>query len=117
MDLLNVGSPFQQVSGELAKALNLPVPVGYLVQRVAEGSFGKKLGLQGGTVEATIDGEKMYLGGDVILEMQGVTVGEDFADELLREKMEKLTAGSVITVTVWRWGKRKDLSKRWYPGE
>ncbi len=107
----------QQVSGELAKALNLPVPVGYLVQRVAEGSFGKKLGLQGGTVEATIDGEKMYLGGDVILEMQGVTVGEDFADELLREKMEKLTAGSVITVTVWRWGKRKDLSKRWYPGE
>ncbi|MGB6647916.1 MAG: trypsin-like peptidase domain-containing protein [Bacteroidota bacterium] len=106
-----------QVSDDLAKALNLPVPVGYLVQRVAEGSFGKKLGLQGGTLEATIDGQKIYLGGDVILEMQGVKVGEELADELLRKKMEKLTSGSVITVTVWRWGKRKDLSQRWYPGE
>jgi S1-C subfamily serine protease len=106
-----------QVSGDLAKALNLPVPVGYLVQRVAEGSFGKKLGLQAGTVEATINGEKLYLGGDVILEMQGVKLGEDLADEILRKKMEKLTTGSVITVTVWRWGKRKELSQRWYPGE
>ena len=46
-----------------------------------------------------------------------LAVGEDLADQLLREKMEKLTAGSVITVTVWRWGKRKELSQRWYPGE
>jgi serine protease Do len=84
---------------------------------VAEGSFGKKLGLQAGTVEATINGEKLYLGGDVILEMQGVKLGEDLADEILRKKMEKLTTGSVITVTVWRWGKRKELSQRWYPGE
>jgi len=106
-----------QVSGDLAKALNLPVPVGYLVQRVAKGSFGNTLGLEGGTVEAIIDGEKIYLGGDVILEMQGVKVGEEFADELLRKRMEQLTAGSLITVTVWRWGQRKELMQRWYPKE
>jgi len=47
------------VHGPLARALNVPQPVGLLVQRVAEGSPAAQMGLRGGTIKATIDGRIM----------------------------------------------------------
>src|SRR5215475_1002733 len=64
-----------RVEGSLASALNLPQPAGVLVQRVAERSIAERCGIKPGTLRATIEGEEIILGGDVILGVNGV----DFA--------------------------------------
>ena len=60
------------VEGELARALNLPQSAGFLVQRVAEGSPAWRMGIRAGTLWAAIEGEKLLLGGDLILEVNEV---------------------------------------------
>src|SRR6266436_2168924 len=62
------------VTGDLAKALNLPQPAGFLVQRVGAGSIGSNLGLNPGTMRATIQGTDIILGGDVILSINEIQI-------------------------------------------
>src|SRR5882672_8670374 len=62
------------VTGDLAKALNLPQPAGYLVQRIGEGSVGSRLGLNPGTMRATLQGTDIILGGDVILSVNEIQI-------------------------------------------
>lgn len=62
------------VTGDLAKALNLPQPAGFLVQRVGDGSMGSSLGLNPGTLRATIQGTDVLLGGDVILSVNEIQI-------------------------------------------
>src|SRR3989454_3141661 len=64
------------VSGPIAQILNLPQPTGYLGKSVAKGSAGDAVGLRGGAVLATIMGEQLVVGGDIILKVQGIPVGE-----------------------------------------
>ena len=56
---------------ELAKAVNLPVEEGVLVQSVEKGGPADKAGLEGGATKATIDGAEIVLGGDIITELDG----------------------------------------------
>jgi len=116
--LLLVGTPFwsgfegYQLHDELAAAFNLPQPEGILVERVAAGSPAAKLGLEAGTIEATIEGESVLLGGDIILAIAGVPVGgSDFAARL-RAAIERLSAGEMTQVTVLRAGRRLELRSR-----
>jgi S1-C subfamily serine protease len=62
------------VTGDLAKALNLPQPAGFLVQRIGEGSIGSRLGITSGTLRVTIQGTDLLLGGDVILSVNDVDI-------------------------------------------
>lgn len=55
------------LSGTLAKALNLPQETGVLVQRVAKGSPGQRLGLLPGFLPAKIGRHEFLLGGAIIL--------------------------------------------------
>jgi S1-C subfamily serine protease len=59
------------VTPDLAKALNLSVEEGVLVQSVVEGGPADKAGIEGGNTSATIDGEEVRLGGDIITEVDG----------------------------------------------
>jgi S1-C subfamily serine protease len=59
------------VTPELAKALNLPVDEGVLVQNVVKGGPADKAGLEGGHTSATINGAEVRLGGDIITEIDG----------------------------------------------
>jgi serine protease Do len=52
------------VTGGLARALNLPQPAGFLVQRIGDGSMGSRLGVNPGTLQATIQGSDLLLGGE-----------------------------------------------------
>jgi serine protease Do len=52
----------------LARLLNLDQRGGLLVQHVAKGSPADKAGLRGGSAPAEILGQKILLGGDLILE-------------------------------------------------
>jgi S1-C subfamily serine protease len=59
------------ITPELAKALNLPVKEGVIVQSVVKGGPADKAGIEGGNTEATIGGAKVSLGGDIITEIDG----------------------------------------------
>src|SRR6476620_2340540 len=60
------------VTGDLAKALNLPQPAGILVERIGEGSIGSRLGINSGTLKVTIQGADILFGGDVILSVNDI---------------------------------------------
>lgn len=60
------------LSDDLAAALNVPRAGGVLVQRVTPGGPAAQAGLQEGTLTVRVGEEAVLLGGDVILEANGV---------------------------------------------
>lgn len=106
------------LSGALGESFNLPQASGILVQTVAQGSLGEKLGLKGGTIRARIDGEDFLLGGDVILEVLGDVVSSDGKlRERFRDKMAKIKVGDTIDVKVLRAGEIVTLKTQFIPPE
>src|SRR6476619_2409380 len=59
------------ITPDLAKALNLPVKEGVLVNEVVKGGPADQAGIKGGDTSATIEGASFRLGGDVITEVDG----------------------------------------------
>lgn len=113
--LLNQGSVWTGleaylVSGPLAKALNVPQEAGLLVQRVAEDSPSQRLGLRPGNIPVEIGGKQLLLGGDIVLEVKGVTVSEDIDHTCeIRKKVTGLNQGN-LEMKVLRNGKVLDLA-------
>ena len=68
------------VTGDMARALNLPQPAGILVQRIGEGSISSRLGINQGTLRASIQGFDIVLGGDVILSVNNIDITAASAD-------------------------------------
>ena len=68
------------VSGALASALNVPQEAGLLIQRVANDSPGEKLGLRPGKIPVKVAGERILIGGDIVLEVQGIAISDDFRE-------------------------------------
>jgi len=62
------------ITPDLARAINLPVKQGVIVQSVVKGGPADKAGIEGGNTSATIDGAEVSLGGDVITEVDGKKV-------------------------------------------
>jgi serine protease Do len=93
------------VNGSLARALNLPQPAGVLVQRVAEGSIAARCGLHPGTLRATVEGEGIILGGDVILAVNGFDVNPEASCDEIYEQMARTKLGENLVITVFRQGR------------
>ncbi|MBI4638785.1 MAG: trypsin-like peptidase domain-containing protein [Candidatus Rokubacteria bacterium] len=98
--------------GDLARVFNLPQPVGLLVQRVAERSPAALVGLRGGTMRATIEGQALIVGGDVILAVDGIPVESRATYERMQERLSRLPSGAPVTVTVLREGRQLQLVGR-----
>ena len=95
----------------LARALHLPAPGGLLVQSVAEGSLGARLGIREGDVDAEIGGQAMRLGGDVLLEVQGIEVSSTPAFiGAFTAALYRLGPGDAVSIKVWRGGAIVQLS-------
>ena len=92
------------IQGKLAKALNLPAKTGYLVQKVADGSVGKKLGLEPGTVPVTIAGRSLLLGGDIITSVGGLPFTEENLPEI-RQRMSGLGDNDQVRIEFIRAGR------------
>jgi serine protease Do len=99
----------QIISGPIAQILNVPQPSGYLVKSVARGSAGDAVGLIGGAALATIMGEQLVVGGDIILKVQGIPVGDATEHRRVRDILESVPAGGAFTMTVLRLGKVIEL--------
>ena len=100
------------LNGALARVLNLPQPVGLLVQRVAQNSPSAITGLRGGTLKATIDGRTFSVGGDIILEVQGIPITGRTSYEQIQERLGYLHPGAQLTITILRDGRRTELLGR-----
>jgi S1-C subfamily serine protease len=98
------------LQGQLAAALNVPGGVGILVQRVASGSPAARLDLRPGSIGATIGGEQLTLGGDVILSVQGTSLAAEGAAATIREALRSLGPEDRLTVQVLRDGQVLDLT-------
>jgi S1-C subfamily serine protease len=99
------------VEGNLAKALNLPQPAGILVQHVTEGSPAWRQGVRAGTLATSVDGEDMLLGGDVLLEINGISVKEDDGTlDQLYNGLSGLKVGEMLRTKVLRAGQVIELS-------
>jgi serine protease Do len=96
----------------LAKIFNLPQPAGVLIQRVAAGSPAERTGLRPGTQKATIDGQTFLVGGDIILSIGGIRVGEPGSRERIVALRRSLVPGAALTIVVLRDGERVELTSR-----
>jgi serine protease Do len=99
------------ISGDLARVLNLPPPgAGFLVQRIASGSPADRIGLRAGTVRATIGEDDLIVGGDIILEVEGISLAGPEGYVLVRRRVRNLPPGEPITITILRAGLRLKLT-------
>ena len=79
-----------------------------LVQHVAKGSPAALIGLKGGTTKATIEGEVLVLGGDIILAVQGIPLNIKNYEEIRRILSRHPPEGSV-RVKILRGGEQLEL--------
>jgi serine protease Do len=101
------------IEGHLAAVLNVPQRAGILVQRVAKHSPAAALGLQAGRYSAKVGDQQMVLGGDIILSVNGICVGEkEHAVEQIDRSLGWAKAGGSIQMTVLRAGKIVKLQEK-----
>ncbi|MGB2589452.1 MAG: trypsin-like peptidase domain-containing protein [Candidatus Acidiferrum sp.] len=94
------------VGGWLSQALDLPVQEGLLVEHVAQGGPGAAAGLHGGNQEALAGMQRITIGGDVIVAIDGQKIGDQSDMNLV---LNRKRPGDSVTVTVYRGGKKLDL--------
>jgi len=112
------------VTPDLAKALNLPVEEGVIVQTVVPDGPADKAGIRGGDTSATVEGAEVSLGGDIVTEVGGKKVtGMDQMIEIVNEaepgdelELELHRGDSTKTVTV-TLGDRPDSVESGSQGE
>ncbi|HVT00327.1 MAG TPA: trypsin-like peptidase domain-containing protein [Solirubrobacterales bacterium] len=92
---------------QLAKALNLPVEEGVLIQSVEQGGPADKAGVEGGSTQATIDGAEITLGGDIIVEADGKKI--DNMEQII-ELVNGKKPGDEVTLKLLRDGHEKSAT-------
>lgn len=98
------------LEGEWSKAFNLPDGrPGLLIQRVAKGSAGARLGLRGSSIPIEVGGQPMLIGGDVVLEVAGIEVGGKGAVTGIGEALDALADDGELTVRILRDGRERTL--------
>jgi S1-C subfamily serine protease len=94
------------ITSELARALNLPLDQGVLVEQVLANGPADDAGIKGPTGEATVAGQTIPSGGDIITKIDGKAVtGMDDLISVVNEHKP----GDEITLTILSNGQHKDV--------
>ncbi|MGA9634167.1 MAG: trypsin-like peptidase domain-containing protein [Solirubrobacterales bacterium] len=95
------------ITPEIARALNLPVTQGVLIERALSGGPAADAGIKGATGQATISGQTFPVGGDIITKIDGkpITGMDDVVSAVNDHK-----PGDTITLTVFSGGHQKDVT-------
>jgi S1-C subfamily serine protease len=104
--------PWLGVSGidmtpEIAEAIGLGEPRGFLVIEVAPGSPADSAGVQGGDTPVQLNGREIPLGGDVVLAINDRDVRK--IDDVLGYLQQATQVGETVTLTVWRDGQTIEI--------
>ncbi len=95
-----LGATLMNLFPDIAEALKLPVRNGALVIEVVPGGPAQRAGLQGGNRRAQIGNSIVTVGGDVIVGVNGLKVGD--ADAAIRE-IRKMRPGNRVRFDVVHW--------------
>ncbi|MEX2264074.1 MAG: trypsin-like peptidase domain-containing protein [Bryobacteraceae bacterium] len=104
-----LGIEVVHVQGDLAEMLNLPPEGGLLIQRVQRGSAAEDAGLQGPRQIAIVGNYRIGIGGDLIVAVEGSPVE---SGEALQRAMNRKRGGDNLDLTVYRNGRRQNISVR-----
>ena len=87
------------IGPELAQQMGLAADYGVLIQRVLPGGAAERAGLHGGRQQAYLGNTPIYLGGDLIIAIDGREVA---SAQDLSQIMDEHKTGDTVTVTVLR---------------
>ena len=94
------------IAGGLGEALDLPVQEGLLVEVATKGGPAAKAGIRGGDRSVLAGMTRLYIGGDVIVAIDGEKVSDQFD---INRILNHRRPGDTVNVTVYRGGKKTDI--------
>jgi S1-C subfamily serine protease len=94
------------IGPDIASQLGLPATPGVLVERTIPGGPADHVGILGGKQQAYLGNTPIYIGGDLIVAIDGDRVTND---QDIAEIMDGHQAGQTVTVTIYRGQKRMDI--------
>jgi S1-C subfamily serine protease len=94
------------VSGYLAEALDLPVQEGLLVETAVRGGPAVAAGIRGGDRVAQAGMQRIAIGGDVIVAVDGAKVASPMDLNIV---LNRKRPGDTVTLTLYRGGKKVDV--------
>jgi serine protease Do len=101
------------VSGAMAEALKVPQAGGFLVKQVVKDTVASEIGLKGGNRIAIVDGQKIVVGGDILLAVQGIPMASGADRAKVFKGLESLRVGDELRFTVLRDEKIVELTMKW----
>src|ERR1700724_3234041 len=104
--LAYIGVQTIPVGGYLAQALDLPVQEGLLVETAAKGGPAAAAGVRGGDRVAQAGMQRIAIGGDVIVAVDGAKVASTMDLNII---LNRKRPGDTVTLTLYRGGKKLDL--------
>jgi S1-C subfamily serine protease len=114
-DLISTGTyrhPYIGIAGvdmspEIADEMGLNGSRGFLVTEVTSGSPAERSGIRGGGALTDINGRQIELGGDIIVEVDNVTVRK--IEDLLSYLQSERSIGETVILNVIRDGKNQEI--------
>ena len=98
-----VGLP---IGPDIANQLGLPATYGVLVERAVPGGPAEHAGIHGGAQKAYLGNTPIFIGGDLLVAINGDQVKND---QDIAEIMDGHEAGQTVTLTIFRGQKRMDI--------
>jgi S1-C subfamily serine protease len=103
-----VGIETEDLIPSIAKRLHYPVSHGAVVTKVNPNTPGARAGLRAGTVSQHLLGSPFLSGGDVIVSIDGHSVGS--AEDVVRVVTEELSPGQSVPIRFVRAGRRHQVT-------
>ena len=103
-----LGASGTDMTYEIAKAMKVDLTYGWLIAQVTSGGPADKAGLKAGSTQATVAGQAVLLGGDIITAFDGTRIRD--MDDLSTYLEANTVPGQVITVTFIRNGSVQNAS-------
>jgi S1-C subfamily serine protease len=102
-----IGIAGVDMSPEIADEMDLNGSRGFLVTEVTSGSPAERSGIRGGGALTDINGRQIELGGDVIVEVDNVTVRK--IEDLLSYLQSERSIGETVILNVIRDGRNQEI--------
>jgi S1-C subfamily serine protease len=94
------------IGPDIASQMGLPPSYGVLVEGVVPGGPAQHAGIHGGTQKAYLGNTAIFIGGDLIVAIDGDQVT---SDQDIQQIMDGHQAGQTVTVTIFRGRQRMDV--------
>ncbi len=94
------------IGPEMAQEMGLPADYGVLIVRVVPGGAAERAGLKGGNERAYLGATSILIGGDLIVAINGDSIGDQ---QDLANVMNKHRSGDTVSVTFYRGRKKMSV--------